>query len=468
MARGGNAGWKRAAAFTLLLAHATAGEAPRPAAVETLPQAIYAERRARLLDALGPDATAVVFTAPVHARNHDVDHTFRPASDFWYLTGFGEPGAALVLTRKDGAPHATLFVPPADPGDALWNGPRLGVAGAAELADSVRSNESRKSGLGELLQSARELHVLDGGDRAARAQLDAAKPAGVEPESGAIKAAVGRLRLIKDAHELALLQRAIDISGAAHMAAMRHAASGQREYELESVIEATFATLGARRTGYDSIVGAGANSCILHYDSNRGLIPPRATIVVDVGAEFGMYTADITRTLPSDGSFTAEQKVVYAAVLAAQEAAIAEVKPGATLGAVNRASRRVLTEALVAGGVAASAQLALGLQPHGVSHWLGLDVHDECPYAAADGRGELRLEPGMVLTVEPGCYVAPGAPGIDPKWHAIGVRIEDDVLVTADGNVVLSAALPKRIDEVEAVMAEASLYPTLGELEPQR
>jgi len=468
MARCWNAGSRSAASLVLLLSEAAAGELPRPATTEALPPAIYAGRRARLLEALGPEATVVVFTAPVHARNHDVDHTFRPASDFWYLTGFSEPGAALVLERRAGAPNATLFVPPVDPGDALWNGPRLGVDGAAGLADEVHSNAHLKSGLAELLRSAKTLCVLDGGDRASRALLDEAKPAGVAAESGELKAAVGRLRLIKDEHELALLQRAVDISCAGHVAAMRHTAPGQREYEVEAVIEATFATLGARRTGYDSIVGAGANSCVLHYDRNDAVIPPRATLVVDVGAEYGMYTADITRTLPTDGTFTAEQRVIYAAVLAAQEAAIAEVTPGSTLGAVNRAARRVLTDALVQGGVAGSAQLALGLQPHGVSHWLGLDVHDDSPYGAADGRGELRLEPGMVLTVEPGCYVTPGAEGIDPRWHGVGVRIEDDVLVTSAGNVVLSAALPKRIEEVEAVMAEASLYPSRAELEPRR
>jgi Xaa-Pro aminopeptidase len=443
-------------------------DAPRPAVSERLPDAVYRERRARLLDLLPPDATAVLFTAPVMARNHDVDHAFRPASDFWYLTGFGEPGAALLLTRRDGAPHATLFVPPLDPGDALWNGPRLGVLGAASLADSVRSAASLKSGLAELLNGTRTLHVADGGDRAARALLDEALPPGVAADAAELRGAVGRLRLIKDAHEQALLQRAVDISCAAHLAAMRHAAAGQHEYELAAVIEATFATLGARRTGYESIVGSGANSCILHYDSNRAVIPPRATIVVDVGAEFGMYTADLTRTLPSDGVFTAEQRAIYGAVLAAQEAAIAEVKPGATIAAVNRAARRALSDALVAAGVASSSAQAASLQPHGVSHWLGLDVHDDCPYGAADGRGEVRLEAGMVLTVEPGCYVAPGTQGIDPRWHAIGVRIEDDVLVTADGNVVLSAALPKRIEEVEAVMAETSLYPTRADLEPRR
>ena len=430
---------------------------------DELPPATFAERRARLLERLGAEATVVLFNAPVLERNHDVDHSYRPASDFWYLTGFGEPGAALVLSRREGTPHAVLFVPPVDPGDALWNGARLGVEGAAALADEVRSNAHLASGLAELLKDAKQLFVRDHGDRARRALLDQALPAGLAVEERELRHAIGRLRLVKSDEEIALLQRAVDLSIAGHLSAMRHAEAGRYEFEVEAVLEASFALMGSRRVGYDSIVGSGPNSCVLHYDSNRALIPPAATIVIDVAGEWGMYTADITRTLPSDGRFTAEQRAIYQAVLAAQMAALAEVKPGATLGAINRTARNTMAEALIAAGVVTSRDHAMALQPHGVSHWLGLDVHDDCPYGSEEGRGEVRLAPGMVLTVEPGCYVAPGMAGIDARFHAIGVRIEDDVLVTAGGNVVLSAALPKEIDEVERVMAEESAFPRLLE-----
>ncbi|MSR47195.1 MAG: M24 family metallopeptidase [Planctomycetes bacterium] len=460
--------------FATLLAFAPGpGERPRAARNEEMPPAVYATRRASLLEQLDEGAVAVLFAAPVHERNHDVDHSYRPASDFWYLTGFGEPGAAVVITRRDGAPYTVLFVPPADAGHALWNGARLGVEGAAPLADEVRSNATLKSGLAELLKGARAVLARDEGDRDRGALLDAALleaalPAGILADGRELHAAIGRLRLIKDEHEIALLQRAVDISAVGHVNAMRHAKPGRYEFEVEAVIEASFAMQGSRRVGYDSIVGAGANSCVLHYQTNRTLIPEDATIVIDVGAEYGMYTADITRTLPSGGRFTKEQRLVYQAVLDAQEAAIAEVKPGATLAAINRTARRVMSEALVKSGVVKSSDQAMSLQPHGVSHWLGLDVHDDCPYGAEDGRGEMRLAPGMVLTVEPGCYIAPGTAGVDARFHAIGVRIEDDVLVTADGCVVLSEALPKTIAEVERQMAEESAFPRLLDQEPRR
>lgn len=454
----------RRVALALLFLVAASGMAAAQlvaARTETLAPAVFAARRAALLERLGADAVVVLFAAPVHARNHDVDHPYRQSSDFWYLTGFAEPGSALLLRTRDGRPHATLFVPPRDPGSELWDGARLGVDGAAPLADEVRSNGALAAELKERLADAEQILVQDAGDGERRKLLDAALPAGIALEAGELREALGRQRLLKSSEELALLQRAVDISAAAHVAAMRYAAPGRFEYELQGVIEATFLLLGARRVGYPCIVGSGANSCVLHYDSNRARIPERATIVIDVGAEYGMYTADVTRTLPSDGRFTPEQRIVYQAVLDAQVAAIAAVKPGATLRGIEQAARRTLGDALQAGGVVKERSQAMALLPHGTCHWLGLDVHDEAPYRAADGRGEVRLEPGMVLTVEPGCYIAPGCAFVEPRFHAIGVRIEDDVAVTAEGCVVLSARLPKTIAEIEQLMDEESQFPRL-------
>ena len=434
---------------------------------ETLAPSLFAARRARLLEGLGPEAVVVVCTAPVTNRNGDVDHLFRPASNFWYLTGFGEPDGAALLETRDGKPHCTLFVPESDPGAELWTGPRLGVAGAKPLADEVIASGRFATEVAARIADRADLFADFGGDERRHRELDAAtKTTGgaghaTPPsfEESALKAAIGRLRLVKSGEEIALLRRAIDITCVAEREAMRFAAPGQHEYQLQAVIEGTYLLLGSPRVGFPSIVGSGRNSCILHYETNRAVIPPDRTIVLDLGAEFGMYSADVTRTIPSDGEFNAEQRVIYQAVLDAQKAGIAAAKPGATLGQIERAARRVLADALVAAGVVKDSGAAHRLCPHGLCHWLGLDVHDECPYTGDDGRGEVRLAPGMVTTVEPGCYIPAGSPGIDARWHEIGVRIEDDVLITANGGVILSASAPREIAEIEALMAESSHFP---------
>jgi Xaa-Pro aminopeptidase len=327
------------------------------------------------------------------------------------------------------------------------------VVGASEL----------ESGLKSRLHGRKPVLVEWSGDESRRALLLKCLDEGMTPDEKAAHAAASRLRLVKGREELALLQRSIDITCAAQKNAMRHAEAGLHEYEIQAVIEATYALLGAPRMGFPSIVGSGRNSCILHYETNRELVPPDRTIVVDIGAEYGMYSADVTRTLPSSGTFTPEQRVIYQAVLDAQKAGIAAAKPGSTLGKIQGAARDALGEALMKAGVIKDRAQARQLLPHGTCHWLGLDVHDDCPYRPDVGEkgGELPLAPGMVTTVEPGCYIPAGAPGIDPKWHEIGVRIEDDVLITEDGCIVMSAGAPREIDEVEACMAEPTAFPRL-------
>jgi Xaa-Pro aminopeptidase len=439
---------------------------PPPSASGELAPSLHAERRARLIDQLDADTAALLFAAPVHNRNHDVDHPYRQGSSFWYLTGFPEPDAIALLDHgPEGDPRCTLFVPEFDPRKALWDGPALGVEGAAHLADEVRPRSAAESELKQRLARRKRVLVDWGGPAGksveGRAELlTKALPSGVNADQDALDSMIGKLRLVKWPEEIALLQKAIDVTCEAQRAAMRHAEPGMHEYDLQAVIEATYLMLGAPRIGFPSIVGAGPNSCILHYETNRAVIPPDRTIVVDIGAEFGMYAADVTRTLPSSGKFTPEQRIIYQAVLDAQKAGIAVAKPGATLRQIERAARVALGEALAKAGVVKDVKAAQGLLPHGTCHWLGLDVHDDCPYTG-EGRVEVRLAPGMVTTVEPGCYIPAGAEGIDPKWHEIGVRIEDDVLITENGNVVLSAAAPREIAEVEAAMAEPSAFPRL-------
>jgi Xaa-Pro aminopeptidase len=441
-------------------ASATAqGGAVEAAATDELPPAEFAARRAKLVAELGADAVAVLAAPPSCVRNGDNDYPYRTGSDFWYLTGFPEEEAVAVVETRDGKAHCTLFVPPRSPGQEMWTGRRLGAAGAKPLAEEVvelgrRGDVGAK--LKELLHGKKRVLGQFERNEARRAAVKAALDAGVDVDEGELRNAVGRLRRVKGPEEIALLQRSIDNTCEALRQAMRACRPGMHEYELQAVIEYCFTALGSPRVGFDSIVGSGRNSVILHYMSNRETIPAGKTIVCDVGAEFGFYSADVTRTLPSDGRFTPECAAVYRAVLASQKAGIAAAKPGATLRAIEAAARKELVRGLVEEGVVAQGQenLAASLLPHGTCHWLGLDTHDECPY---DGK----LAPGMVTTVEPGCYIPAGTAGVAEKFWDIGVRIEDDVLITEEGCVVLSAGAPREIEEIEAQMAEDSDFPRL-------
>jgi Xaa-Pro aminopeptidase len=429
------------------------------ATTDELPPAVFAARRAKLVAALGADAVAVLAAPPSSVRNGDNDYPYRTGSDFWYLTGFAEEEAVAVIETRDGKPHCTLFVPPRNPRQEMWTGRRLGTEGARPLAEEVVDLE-RRGGVGaklkELLHGRKRVLAQFERNDARRTGVKEAVDAGVEVDEKELREAVGRLRRIKGPEEIALLQRAIDNTCEAERQAMRFCRPGMHEYELQAVIEYCFTALGSPRLGFDSIVGSGRNSVILHYMSNRDVIPSGKTIVCDIGAEYGFYSADVTRTLPSDGKFTTECAAVYRAVLDAQKAGIAKAKPGGTLGAIQAAAVRELAKRLIELGVVAPGgeNLAASLLPHGTCHWLGLDTHDECPY---DGK----LEPGMVTTVEPGCYIPAGTAGIDAKFWDVGVRIEDDVLITEDGNVVLSAGAPREVEEIEALMAQGSDFPRL-------
>lgn len=416
-------------ALALLACAARAQEAPSPAQHEgvaparlrplDLPRlraqafdpARLRERRAALLAGLPKGALVVVAAS----EGESEIMSYRPDPHFLYLSGQRDPGLTMLL----GPQLDVLFAPPPSKRWETWNGPRLAVgnelaqaAGFAEVADRSTRKARIKAAL-----AAHEgpLYLLGLDAQALELEVDARSPGG----------ALGRLRQVKDAHEVALLERACDVTSAALGEAIASIRPGQFEYEVEAVIEYLFARYGAQRPGFNSIVGAGPNSCVLHYGANRRRFGPGELIVMDVGAEVHGYTADVTRTVPTSGRFSERQREIYELVLAAQAAGIRATKPGATMGDVDRAARKVIRDA-------GYGKYFL----HSTSHWLGLDVHDVGPRSRP-------LEPGMVLTVEPGIYIAK---------EDLGVRIEDDVLVTKTGARVLSDGVPKTVAEIEALM----------------
>ncbi len=418
----GPAPWSRASA------QEAGPEAPEAAPAPALPDdealrdaafdpARLRARRKALLARLPADAVVVVATG---ARGPDT-FPFRPTPDFLYLSGQRDAGLSLLLA----ADLDVLFVPPRDLRWELWNGPRIApgpdAARATGFAEVVAWGERRER-VRRALEGKRPLYV---------AGVEP-KELGLDPAPTARQAGpdIAHLRQVKDAHELALLERAVGVTCAALTEAIRSVEPGQREFEVQAVIEHVFLRYGAQRPGFSSIVGGGPRSCVLHYQANRGRLREGDLIVMDVGAELWGYTADVTRTVPVSGRFTARQRAVYDVVLRAQAAGIAAVRPGATLRDVDQAAREVIQGAGYGRAF-----------PHGTCHWLGLDVHDVGAYERA-------LEPGMVLTVEPGVYLPD---------EGIGIRIEDDVVVTADGCRVLSGGVPRAPDALEALLAGRGL-----------
>jgi Xaa-Pro aminopeptidase len=432
-----------------------------------VPAAVLRRRRQRVLDGLG-DGLLLLPTAKLHLRNGDVFHSFRPDSDFYYLTGFDEPEAYLVAHRSGKGRHrAILFVRPRDPERELWDGPRLGPARARRKlgVDEAHPVAHLYTRVEELLPAFSRLFYTLGldetMDRSLRTVFErlavknyrgnpAAHPAIEDPGP-----AIALERLRKDPLEIRALENAAAITAAGHRRAMEVARPGMMEYELQAEIEAAFRRKGSPRNGYESIVASGANACILHYVSNSKRMRSGDLVLVDAGAEAGSYTADITRTFPVSGTFTEAQADVYRAVLRAQKAAIRAVRPGRPWTAPHRAAIRAIVDGLL------DLRILRGDKKrhieketyrrwfmHGTSHWLGMDVHDAGGYLDENGKPR-KLRPGMVLTVEPGLYFNSRDRSVPKRYRGIGVRIEDDVLVTAKGSRVLTAAAPKEIDEIE-------------------
>jgi Xaa-Pro aminopeptidase len=470
----------------------------------------FLDRRQRFAEAIG-DALAVIPGAQEAPRNNDVSYEFRQSSDFYFLTGFEEPDAVAVFNPSHAKERFVLFVRPRDREMEIWNGRRAGVEGAIATygADTAYP-------IGQLDEKLREWALerpvlyyrlgnpaFDGRMTRLVAELRSARTRGFPTpirieDPGPI---LHEMRLRRSPAELIWQRQACAISRDAHAEAMRVAAPGVFEYQLQAALEFVFRSRGSRRNAYPSIVASGPNACILHYDENSRRLADGDLVLIDAGCEYGYHASDVTRTFPASGRFTPPQRVIYELVLQAQLAAIATVRPGQSIEAVHDAARRVLTEGLVRLGLLPrGVEESLAMHHyreffmHGTSHWLGMDVHDVGDYRVA-GRSR-RLEPGMVLTVEPGLYFDPERETatfylreysehemwerryrlgiaaakrleeeersraetvvhpIPREFRDIGVRIEDDVLVTSEGHDVLTAGTPKTVDEIERTWAQ--------------
>jgi len=429
------------------------------------PPEVYAARRAEYMRRLGPGATAVVSSLPERLRNGDAHYRFRQHSDLYYLTGFTEPEATLVLRPGAETDRVVMFVRPRDPEMETWDGRRAGVEGARERfgADAAYPAAELRERLTDLIANSDELYYALGLDdeldlliASSLARLRKLERRGKRPPRAVVdpRSVLHEMRLRKGDDELAALRRAAAITCEAHQAAMRTGRPGAFEYQVEAAIDHEFRRAGGGGPGYSTIVGAGVNATILHYVENSCRIGDDDLVLVDAGCEHGFYTADVTRTWPAGGSFTRPQRRIYDLVLATQKEAVAMVRPGVTLDDIHQHCVRRLTDGMVALGLLAgdpekliAEQTYKRFYMHGTSHWLGLDVHDAGAYT---DRGKPRpLEPGMVVTIEPGLYVAADAPDVPDELRGIGVRIEDDVLVTDDGHDNLTAACPKEVADLE-------------------
>ena len=441
-------------------------------------QSIYAERRQRIFDAMPPRSLAIFPSAPVRQRNSDVDHEYRQDSDLYFLTGFPEPESVALLS-KDGDQHQfELLVRPRDKEREIWDGKRAGVDGAlddfgadvskpiSEIEGSLKAAATGKDiliyALGAHVEMDQRIVSLLDFFRRSRRKIKAGPRELHDPA-----ALVHEMRLVKDHASIENLQRACDITVHAHEAAMRAAKPGMNERQIQAILEGTFRILGSARNGYPCIVAGGANATILHYNENDQPLRDGDLLLIDAGAEYGYFTSDVTRTYPVNGRFSPAQREVYEVVLRAQLASIEATRAGQSFDHVHEISVRVLTEGLVELGLLQGDVDTLIAEEgykryymHRTGHWIGMDVHDVGAYW--DGDDSRVLEPGMVLTVEPGLYIAPDDDQADERYRGIGIRIEDDVLVTDGDPRVLTGACAKTVEAVEAVMAQqAPEFPAL-------
>ncbi len=432
----------------------------------------FARRRKTLMGMMDENSIAILYTAPARQRNRDVDFPYRPDSDFYYLTGFAEPEAVMVLVPGRPEGEFLLFCRERDQDKELWHGRRAGLEGAcAEYgADDAFPIGDIDDILPGLLENRARVFYAMGlypeVDQQVMAWVNRVRSrarAGVNApgEFVALDHLVHEMRLYKSRSEIKSMRRAAEISAGAHRRAMQACRPGLKEYQVEAELLHQFMQGGSRASAYPAIVGGGPNGCILHYTENAGTLRDGDLLLIDAGAEYEYYAADITRTFPVNGRFTQAQKALYEVVLAAQLAAIDKVQPGNHWNEPHEAAVEVITRGLVELGLLKGRVARLvkddAYKPfymHRTGHWLGMDVHDVGDYKV---EGEWRLlESGMVLTVEPGIYIPAGAKGIAKKWWDIGIRIEDDVQVTKDGHQVLSKDAPKAVDDIEAVMCTTS------------
>lgn len=431
----------------------------------------FAKRRQQLMDIMGPDSIAVLPNAEVANRNRDVDYPYRSDSNFHYLSGFDEPESVIVIIPGRAHGEYLLFCRERNLEKEIWDGYRAGQEGAVEKfgADDSYPISDLDDILPGLLEGREQVYYTMGNipnfDQRMVGFLNHLRNASRQGKNSPTEIieldhCLNELRLFKSSAEIKAMRQAAEISAQAHIRAMQFTQPGHWEYQVESEIIHEFMKNDCRSPAYPSIVGGGENGCILHYIENNHKLKNNDLLLIDAGAEYDYYAGDITRTFPVNGKFTPAQKTLYSIVLNAQKAAIDAVKPGNHWNQPHEEAVRVLTEGLLEIGLLKGKldqlledQAYREFYMHRTGHWLGMDVHDVGDYKVG---GEWRvLEPGMVLTVEPGLYIR-DLDHVPKKWHFTGIRIEDDVLVTKTGNEVLSAAAPKEINEIEALMAQAN------------
>ncbi|MEY1662863.1 Xaa-Pro aminopeptidase [Isoalcanivorax beigongshangi] len=435
-----------------------------------MPREEFARRRRELMAQMVPDSIAILPAAPVRTRNRDAEYPYRQDSDFWYLSGFGEPEAVMVLLPGRAHGEYVMFCRERDRAMEIWNGYRSGPEGV--VADFDADDAFPIADIDDILPGlleGRERVYYDLGrdadfDRQVMGWVNTLRAkvrSGAHPpgEFVALTHLLHDMRLYKSEAELAVMRRAGEISAQAHVRAMRAVRPGMFEYQLEAEYLHEFMRHGARAPAYSTIVGGGANGCILHYVDNNQPLRNGDLVLVDAGCELECYASDITRTFPVNGRFSGEQRALYEVVLASQYAAIEQSRPGCHWNRPHEAAVRVLTDGLLSLGLLRGELNELietdAYRPfymHRTGHWLGLDVHDVGDYRVADQWRE--LEPGMVLTVEPGLYVAPDDTNVEARWRGIGIRIEDDVAITATGCENLTSGVPKTVDDIEALMRD--------------
>ncbi len=428
----------------------------------------YAKRRQVLWQAMEDNSIAILSAQNEVIRNGDAHFPYRQGSNFYYLTGFEEPESVMVLLKEQSHCHYILFSRPLDPKQERWTGKRVGQRGAMECygADDAYPIDQLEEQLSHLLEDKNAIYypiARDAGcDETIMRLMEhiyekQRKGIGAPEKIVNIETILHPMRLIKSEYEIEMMQKAADISVAAHRRAMTMCRPGLYEYQIEAEILHEFHGHGCPVPAYPSIVASGENGCILHYIENNAVVNDGDLLLIDAGAEYQNYAADITRTFPANGRFTQEQRAIYELVLDAQLSGIQVVKPGVPWPKIQEIIVEILTQGLLDLGILQGKfqdlianQSYNEFYMHNSGHWLGLDVHDAGPYKK--DKQPIPLQPGMVLTVEPGIYIDPNNHQVDEKWHGIAVRIEDDVLVTAQGHCVLSGALPKTVEKIESLM----------------
>lgn len=432
-------------------------------------KSFYQQKRVNLFAKMPENSVAIIASGEETIRNRDVEFAFRAESDFFYLTGFQEPDSVLFLVKQEKS-QSVLFLRPKDPEQETWQGRRLGIESACDAlqVDQAWSIEALDDQALVLLENIDSIYVsfshLSKWSESINGWLEQLKQKvrkGVSAPSQIcdLDKLLHEMRIFKSEEEVCRMRAAAQVSVKGHLAAMKSVLNSEYEYQVQAALESDFMQHGSARVAFNSIVASAGNACILHYTENRSKIDRSALVLVDAGAEIEGYAGDITTTFPASGQFSKAQASLYTLVLKAQQAAIAAIKPGEPYDRAHQASLQVLTAGLVDLGILQGSVKELihdeAYKPffmHGTGHWLGMDVHDVGDYKI--DKVWRNFEPGMVVTVEPGLYISAEHKNVDSKWHNIGIRIEDDILITESGNEVLTKGLPRTVTEIESWMAD--------------